>query len=176
MFMKLIFKLFFSKQNILASIFLITLIIYFISSFGLEKTIGEDVVGPSSFPILVASFGFLLLVIYFLKSLKTLNENEELNIAAVKNKFVKMAPIFITIIFVVLFELIGFLFSSFIYSFLFILYLKKPPKYSLYFSAVITICIFIIFYYGLNFQMPMGELIETDKIFPFLEDLKKIIY
>ena len=29
-----------------------------------------------------------------------MNENEELNIAAVKNKFVKMAPIFITIIFV----------------------------------------------------------------------------
>lgn len=174
--MKLFYKLFFSKQNLLATIFLITLILYFISSFDLEKTIGEDVVGPSSFPILVATFGFLLLTIYFLKSLKTLNENDPITFEVIKNKFTKMAPIFITIVFVVLFELIGFLFSSFLYSFLFILYLKKTIKYSLVFSAIITLCIFIIFYYGLNFQMPMGELVDTDKLFPFLEDLKKMIY
>lgn len=174
--MKFFYKLFFSKQNLLASIFLITLILYFISSFDLEKTIGEDVVGPSSFPILVATFGFILLIIYFLKSSKTLNENNPLTFEVIKNKFKKMAPIFITIIFVVLFELIGFLFSSFLYSFLFILYLKKTIKYSFVFSVIITLSIFIIFYYGLNFQMPMGELVDTDKLFPFLEDLKKIIY
>ena len=174
--MKIFYKLFFSKQNLLATIFLITLILYFISSFDLEKTIGEDVVGPSSFPILVATFGFLLLTIYFLKSLKTLNENDPITFEVIKNKFTKMAPIFITIVFVVLFELIGFLFSSFLYSFLFILYLKKTIKYSFVFSAIITLCIFIIFYYGLNFQMPMGELVDTDKLFPFLEDLKKMIY
>ena len=174
--MKLIYKLFFSKQNLLATIFLITLILYFISSFDLEKTIGEDVVGPSSFPILVAILGFLLLIIYFFKSLKTFNKNDPLTFEVIKNKFIKMAPIFITIIFVVLFELIGFLFSRFLYSFLFILYLKKTIKYSFVFSAIITLAIFIIFYYGLNFQMPMGELIDTDKLFPFLEDLKKMIY
>ena len=174
--MKFFYKLFFSKQNLLATIFLITLILYFISSFDLEKTIGEDVVGPSSFPILVATFGFLLLIIYFLKSLKTFNENNPLTFEVIKNKFTRMAPIFITIIFVVLFELIGFIFSSFLYSFLFILYLKKTIKYSFVFSVVITLSIFIIFYYGLNFQMPMGELVDTDKLFPFLEDLKKIIY
>ena len=174
--MKFFYKLFFSKQNLLATIFLITLIIYFISSFGLEKTIGEDVVGPSSFPILVATFGFLLLVIYFFKSLKFISDNDEITFQIIKNKFLKMAPIFITIIFVVMFELIGFIFSSFLYSFLFILYLKKTIKYSLIFSSIITLCIFIIFYYGLNFQMPMGELVDTDKIFPFLEDLKKAIY
>jgi len=174
--MKFFYKLFFSKQNLLATIFLITLIIYFISSFGLEKTIGEDVVGPSSFPILVATFGFLLLVIYFFKSLKFISDNDEITFQIIKNKFSKMAPIFITIIFVIMFELIGFIFSSFLYSFLFILYLKKTIKYSLIFSSIITFCIFIIFYYGLNFQMPMGELVDTDKIFPFLEDLKKAIY
>ena len=174
--MKFFYKLFFSKQNLLATIFLITLILYFISSFDLEKTIGEDVVGPSSFPILVATFGFLLLIIYFLKSLKTFNENNPLTFEVIKNKFSKMAPIFITIIFVVLFELIGFLFSSFLYSFIFILYLKKTIKYSFVFSVIITLSIFIIFYYGLNFQMPMGELVDTDKLFPFLEDLKKMIY
>ena len=174
--MKFFYKLFFSKQNLLATIFLITLILYFISSFDLEKTIGEDVVGPSSFPILVATFGFLLLIIYFLKSLNTFNENSTLTFEVIKNKFAKMAPIFITIIFVVLFELIGFIFSSFLYSFLFILYLKKTIKYSFVFSVVITLSIFIIFYYGLNFQMPMGELVDTDKLFPFLEDLKKMIY
>ena len=144
--MKFFYKLFFSKQNLLATIFLITLILYFISSFDLEKTIGEDVVGPSSFPILVATFGFLLLIIYFLKSLNTFNENSTLTFEVIKNKFAKMAPIFITIIFVVLFELIGFLFSSFLYSFIFILYLKKTIKYSFVFSLIITLCIFIIFY------------------------------
>ena len=36
--MKFFYKLFFSKQNLLATIFLITLILYFISSFDLEKT------------------------------------------------------------------------------------------------------------------------------------------
>ena len=108
--MKLIYKLFFSKQNLLATIFLITLILYFISSFDLEKTIGEDVVGPSSFPILVATFGFLLLTIYFLKSLKTFNENDPITFEVIKNKFKKIATIFITIDFVVMFELIGFLF------------------------------------------------------------------
>tara|TARA_Y100001935_G_scaffold192475_1_gene160628 strand:- start:440 stop:964 length:525 start_codon:yes stop_codon:yes gene_type:complete len=174
--MKLFYKLFFSKQNLLATIFLITLILYFISSFDLEKTIGEDVVGPSSFPILVATLGFLLLIIYFFKSIKTVNENNTITLDVIKNKFTKMLPIFITVIFVILFELIGFLFSSFLYSFLFILYLKKTIKYSFIFSTVITMCIFIIFYYGLNFQMPMGELIDTDKLFPFLEYFKKLIY
>ena len=174
--MKLIYKLFFSKQNLLATIFLITLILYFISSFDLEKTIGEDVVGPSSFPILVATLGFLLLIIYFFKSIKTVNENNTITLDVIKNKFTKMLPIFITVIFVILFELIGFLFSSFLYSFLFILYLKKTIKYSFIFSTVITMCIFIIFYYGLNFQMPMGELVDTDKLFPFLEYFKKLIY
>lgn len=174
--MKFIFKLFFSKQNILATIFLITLIVYFLSSFNLEKTIGEDVVGPSSFPILVATFGFLLLAVYFFKGSKNINESEGLNFYLIKNKLIKMAPILITILFVVLFELIGFLISSFLYSFLFILYLNKTAKYSFFFSLVITLSIFVIFYYGLNFQMPMGELIDTDKLFPFLEDLKKLIY
>ena len=174
--MKFIFKLFFSKQNILATIFLITLIVYFLSSFNLEKTIGEDVVGPSSFPILVATFGFLLLAVYFFKESKNINESEGLNLYLIKHKLTKMAPILITILFVVLFELIGFLISSFLYSFLFILYLNKTAKYSFFFSLVITLSIFVIFYYGLNFQMPMGELIDTDKLFPFLEDLKKLIY
>ena len=66
--MKFFYKLFFSKQNLLATIFLITLIIYFISSFGLEKTIGEDVVGPSSFPILVATLVFSCWLYIFLKA------------------------------------------------------------------------------------------------------------
>ena len=87
-----------------------------------------------------------------------------------------MVPILLTIIFVVLFELIGFLFSSIIYSFLFILYLKKDYKYAMIFSFIITISIFIIFYYGLNFRMPMGNIIDTDKIFPFLENIKKMLY
>ncbi len=87
-----------------------------------------------------------------------------------------MAPIFLTIVFAYLFEIIGFLFSSLIYSFLFILYLKKSLRYSLLFSFIITISIFIIFFYGLNFRMPMGELVDTDKLFPFLEDIKKMIY
>ena len=83
-----------------------------------------------------------------------------------KNKFTKMAPIFITIVFVVLFELIGFLFKFSLFFFIYFVF-KKTIKYSFVFSAIITLCIFIIFYYGLNFQMPMGELVDTDKLFPF---------
>ena len=63
--MKLLLKHFFSKNNAIATLFLLILFVYFINSFYLEKTIGEDVVGPSSFPILVASFGFILLIIFF---------------------------------------------------------------------------------------------------------------
>ena len=68
--MKLLLKHFFSKNNAIATLFLLILFVYFINSFYLEKTIGEDVVGPSSFPILVASFGFILLIIFFFKVLK----------------------------------------------------------------------------------------------------------
>ena len=174
--MKLLFRYFFAKNNFLATIFLIILIGYFISSLYLEKTIGEDVVGPSSFPILVASCGFILLAIHFFQNLKLINKDQSLNIFIVKKTFKKMAPIFLTIVFAYLFEIIGFLFSSLIYSFLFILYLKKSLRYSLLFSFIITISIFIIFFYGLNFRMPMGELVDTDKLFPFLEDIKKMIF
>ena len=174
--MKLLLKYFFSKNNAIATLFLLILFVYFINSFYLEKTIGEDVVGPSSFPILVASFGFILLIIFFFQSFKTKENNEELNSSHIKGSLKKMVPILLTIIFVVLFELIGFLFSSIIYSFLFILYLKKDYKYAMIFSFIITISIFIIFYYGLNFRMPMGNIIDTDKIFPFLENIKKMLY
>ena len=89
--MKLLFRYFFAKNNFLATIFLIILIGYFISSLYLEKTIGEDVVGPLSFPILVASCGFILLAIHFFQNLKLIDKDQSLNIFIVKKTFKKMA-------------------------------------------------------------------------------------
>lgn len=174
--MRNLLKFFLSKENLLASIFLIILLFYFFSSLNLEKTIGEDVVGPSSFPIIISLIGTVLILFLFLQNFKKKNKiiNEKNN--SIKENINKLSPILITIIFVLTFELIGFIFSSLIYSFLFIYYLNRNLKIALIFSIFITFVIFILFYYGLNFQMPMGTLINTDEVFPFLKAIKKSIY
>jgi len=174
--MRNLLKFFLSKENLLASIFLIILLFYFFSSLNLEKTIGEDVVGPSSFPIIISLIGTVLILFLFLQNFKKKNKiiNEKNN--SIKENINKLSPILITIIFVLTFELIGFIFSSLIYSFLFIYYLNRHFKIALIFSIFITFVIFILFYYGLNFQMPMGTLINTDEVFPFLKAIKKSIY
>ncbi|MBL6771182.1 MAG: tripartite tricarboxylate transporter TctB family protein [Rhizobiales bacterium] len=174
--MRNLLKFFLSKENLLASIFLIILLFYFFSSLNLEKTIGEDVVGPSSFPIIISLIGTVLVLFLFLQNFKKKNKiiNEKNN--SIKENINKLSPILITIIFVLTFELIGFIFSSLIYSFLFIYYLNRNLKIALIFSIFITFVIFILFYYGLNFQMPMGTLINTDEVFPFLKAIKKSIY
>ena len=173
--MRNLLKFFLNKENLLASIFLIILLFYFFSSLNLEKTIGEDVVGPSSFPIIISLTGTVLILFLFLQNLKKKNKVIKENNSIRKN-IKKLSPILITIIFVLTFELIGFIFSSLIYSFLFIYYLNRNLKIALIFSIFITFVIFILFYYGLNFQMPMGTLINTDEIFPFLKAIKKSIY
>lgn len=174
--MRNLLKFFLSKENLLASIFLIILLFYFFSSLNLEKTIGEDVVGPSSFPIIISLIGTVLILFLFLQNFKKKNKiiNEKNN--SIKENINKLSPILITIIFVLTFELIGFIFSSLIYSFLFIYYLNRHLKIAVIFSIFITFVIFILFYYGLNFQMPMGTLINTDEVFPFLKAIKKSIY
>jgi hypothetical protein len=174
--MRNLLKFFLNKENLLASIFLIILLFYFFSSLNLEKTIGEDVVGPSSFPIIISLTGTVLILFLFLQNLKKKNKiiNEKNN--SIRKNIKKLSPILITIIFVLTFELIGFIFSSLIYSFLFIYYLNRNLKIALIFSIFITFVIFILFYYGLNFQMPMGTLINTDEVFPFLKAIKKSIY
>lgn len=173
--MRNLLKFFLNKENLLASIFLIILLFYFFSSLNLEKTIGEDVVGPSSFPIIISLTGTVLILFLFLQNLKKKNKVIKENNSIRKN-IKKLSPILITIIFVLTFELIGFIFSSLIYSFLFIYYLNRNLKIALIFSIFITFVIFILFYYGLNFQMPMGTLINTDEVFPFLKAIKKSIY
>ena len=173
--MRNLLKFFLNKENLLASIFLIILLFYFFSSLNLEKTIGEDVVGPSSFPIIISLTVTVLILFLFLQNLKKKNKVIKENNSIRKN-IKKLSPILITIIFVLTFELIGFIFSSLIYSFLFIYYLNRNLKIALIFSIFITFVIFILFYYGLNFQMPMGTLINTDEVFPFLKAIKKSIY
>ena len=176
--MKNLIKFILSRENILATVFLSILIIYFITSLNLEKTIGEDVVGPSSFPIIISFFGTLLVVILYIQNFRKISN--KINSQKQQNNFIKnfkkLSPIFITVVFVVTFEVIGFIFSSLIYSFLFIYYLNKNLKSAIIFSFLITLFIFVLFYYGLNFQMPMGTLINTDEIFPFLKAIKKLIY
>lgn len=174
--MRNLLKFFLSKENLLASIFLIILLFYFFSSLNLEKTIGEDVVGPSSFPIIISLIGAFLILFLFLQNFKKKNKVIDEKNNSIKHNINKLSPILITIIFVLTFELIGFIFSSLIYSFLFIYYLNRNFKIALIFSIFITFVIFILFYYGLNFQMPMGTLINTDEIFPFLKAIKKSIY
>lgn len=174
--MRNLLKFFLSKENLLASIFLIILLFYFFSSLNLEKTIGEDVVGPSSFPIIISLIGAFLILFLFLQNFKKKNKVIDEKNNSIKHNINKLSPILITIIFVLTFELIGFIFSSLIYSFLFIYYLNRNFKIALIFSIFITFVIFILFYFGLNFQMPMGTLINTDEIFPFLKAIKKSIY
>lgn len=174
--MRNLLKFFLSKENLLASIFLIILLFYFFSSLNLEKTIGEDVVGPSSFPIIISLIGAFLILFLFLQNFKKKNKVIDEKNNSIKQNINKLSPILITIIFVLTFELIGFIFSSLIYSFLFIYYLNRNFKIALIFSIFITFVIFILFYFGLNFQMPMGTLINTDEIFPFLKAIKKSIY
>jgi hypothetical protein len=72
-------------------------------------------------------------------------------------------------------EPIGFLFATAIYVFIAMLVYGRAWLESLIYALSLSIGFFVLFYYALLAEIPMGWFINTERLLPFLVHLRRAI-
>jgi len=164
-------------ESVLVLCFVVFTTLYLYQTLSFERTLMSDFVGPSAFPQLVAGIGLVLAVIYFLQ-LRFSKTRSPTNSAEAEGFLAQMAPLLpvVPIVFYVLIlEPLGFLFATVIYVFVAMLLFGQALVKSLIYAFTMSTAFFIIFYYVLLTQVPMGWLIETGRVLPFLVQIRRAI-
>jgi hypothetical protein len=86
-----------------------------------------------------------------------------------------LSPIGPILLYVLLLEPIGFLFSTAIYIFVAMLVYGRAWRVSLIYALTLSVGFFALFYYALLAQIPMGWFINTEQLLPFLVHLRRAI-
>jgi len=166
-------------DTVIVICFAILTTFYLYKTFFLERTLMSDYVGPATFPQLLAAFGLILTTIYFLqlrnsKARRSGEEDESAEIGAVERAGIdSLFPVVPIVFYVLILEPIGFLFSTAIYVFVAMLVFGQTIVKSLIYAAAMSVAFFILFYYLLLTQVPMGWLIQTDRLLPFLVHIRR---
>lgn len=168
-------------DSIVVICFAILTTLYLYNSFFFERTLMSDYVGPATFPQMLAAFGLILTAIYFFqlrysKARPSRKDDESEEIGAVERAGIaSLLPVVPIVFYVVILEPIGFLFSTAIYVFVAMLVYGQTIVKSLIYAAVMSLTSFIIFYYLLLTQVPMGWLVRTDRLMPFIVHIRRAI-
>ena len=163
-------------ETVVVICFLLMTTYYLYESFYLDPTLMSDYVGPSLFPQLIAILALILTGIYFLQ-LRS-NAAEETGAgspATLRDELSNLAPIGPILLYVLLLEPIGFLFSTALYIFIAMLVYGRSWRESLIYAVTLAIGFFVLFYYALLAHVPMGWFIQTEKILPFLVHIRRAI-
>lgn len=150
---------------------------YLYQSFFLERTLISDYVGPAAFPQLVAGAALLLCVIYFVQRLRRRGDASEKgedksDVEGARTSLLTLVPI---VMYVLLLEPIGFLFSTAAFVFVAMLFFGQRLIKAAVYAVTISIAFFVLFYYALLSHIPMGTFIATGDVFPFLVQLRRAI-
>jgi putative tricarboxylic transport membrane protein len=166
-----------SGETILVVCFVVVTTLYLFQTFSLQRTMMSDLVGPAMFPQLVAGAALVLSTIYFiqlsLSSGKVPTEGEEA--PGRPGQIASLVPVVPIVFYVLILEPLGFLFSTAIYVFAAMLFFGRALKEALTYAVAMAISFFVLFYYVLLAQVPMGWLIDTGRVLPFLVDIRRAI-
>jgi putative tricarboxylic transport membrane protein len=134
----------------------------------------SDYVGPSMFPQIIAITALILAGIYFFQ-LRTKGSEKpvEGGPATVRAELSNLAPVGPILAYVLLLEPIGFLFATALYIFVAMLVYGRRWKESLIYAVSLSIGFFVLFYYLLLAQVPMGWFLQTDKLLPFIVHFRR---
>jgi hypothetical protein len=164
-------------DTIVVICFVVLTTLYLYQSFFLERTLMSDFVGPSMFPQIVATTALILAGIYFFQLLTSRTpelSGEETGDGA-GAQIANLLPVVPIVFYVLILEPLGFLFSTAIYVFGAMLLFGQTIVKSLVYAVTMSIAFFILFYYLLLTQVPMGWLVDTSRVLPFLVELRRMI-
>jgi putative tricarboxylic transport membrane protein len=161
-------------ESIIVICFIVLMSAYLYQSFYLIPTMMSDYVGPSMFPQIIAITGLILAGLYFFQLRSNGNaEPAEGGSTTFRNELSNLAPVGPILLYVLLLEPIGFLFATVLYIFVAMLVYGRAWKESLIYALTLSIAFFVLFYYLLLAQIPMGWFIHTDRLLPFLVHIRR---
>jgi putative tricarboxylic transport membrane protein len=175
-------------EDLIVALFTLLLIYYGASSFFFETVIRSDVVGPAFFPQLIAASGLILCTVYFLdKRRKGLGREQA---GGVRNEDrgdsdggasatpigFHLVPLALIVAYAMIFEPLGFPLATLLYITLTMRYLGQDWLLSVVSGAVMTVLIFSLFYLGLMADIPLGKILPTDDLVPYLRALQRMIH
>jgi putative tricarboxylic transport membrane protein len=162
-------------ETIVVICFVTMTAVYLYDSFYLDAALMSDYVGPALFPQLIAILALILSGIYFFQQRTAASEATAGSASSLREELSNLAPIGPILLYVLLLEPIGFLFSTAIYIFVAMLVYGRSWRESLVYALTLAIGFFALFYYALLAQVPMGWFIQTEKLMPFLVHLHRAI-
>jgi putative tricarboxylic transport membrane protein len=158
--------------------FLVTLFAILLTFYGLETldmyraSAGEELVGSASFPRVITFFGLILVVLFFItrgfEGLETKNLRHRIT-----DELNDLAPLWMAVVYVALFEPLGYITSTFLYITVSMKYLGQKSWFgSAVFGLVVTAILFGIFYFGLLGALPRGEWVRLHEWIPQIEQFR----
>lgn len=163
-------------EQVIVICFVALMSVYLYESFYLVPTLMSDYVGPSMFPQIIAVLGLILAGIYFFQQRSAgAEESPTDEPRTFRDELSNLAPIGPIVLYVLLLEPIGFLFATALYVFIAMLVYGRSMVESLVYALALSIAFFVLFYYALLAQIPMGWFIDTERVLPFLVDLRRAI-
>jgi len=161
-------------EQIIVICFVALMSVYLYESFYLVPTLMSDNVGPALFPQLIAILALILAAIYFFQQRSAgAEESAEDEQRTLRDELSNLAPIGPIVLYVLLLEPIGFLFATALYVFVAMLVYGRSMVESLVYALSLSIGFFVLFYYALLAQIPMGWFIDTERVLPFLVHLRR---
>jgi putative tricarboxylic transport membrane protein len=164
-------------EAVIVTCFVILTALYFWDSFYLVPTLMSDYVGPAMFPQLIAILGLILAAIYFFQQRSAAAGGEaaeaEGGSSGLREELSNLAPVGPIVLYVLLLEPIGFLFATVIYIFIAMLVYGRSLVESAIYAATLSIGFFVLFYYALLAEIPMGWFIDTERVLPFLVHIRR---
>lgn len=163
-------------ESILVLCFVIFTVLYFHHTLSFQRTLMSDYVGPSMFPQLVAGAALVLAAIYFFQRLtgRAIASDGDGSVGVLA-KLSALLPLVPVVFYVFILEPLGFLFATAIYVFIAMLLFGQAIMRSLTYAVTMSIAFFVLFYYILLTQIPMGWLVETGRVMPFLVQIRRAI-
>jgi putative tricarboxylic transport membrane protein len=160
-------------ESIIVICFVVLMSLYLYESFYLIPTMMSDYVGPSMFPQIIAITGLILAAVYFYQLRTHGSQEPEGGRSTLRAELSNLAPVGPILLYVLLLEPIGFLFATILYIFVAMLVYGRSWKESLVYALSLSIAFFVLFYYLLLAQIPMGWFIQSDRLLPFLVHIRR---
>lgn len=168
-------RFFFTGDRLLVTLFAMLVIFYGAETLTFFRTMSEDVVGPASFPRLLLILAVILIAVYFVQQRRAPARAADDAPSDFAAEVADLIPAAFMLVYVLVFEKLGFLLSTFLFIAVTMRYLGDSWRKAIAYSLALTISGFVLFYYGLLAELPMGTWVPTEDLLPFLVDIRRAI-
>ncbi len=168
-------RFFFTGDRLLVTLFAILVIFYGAETLTFFHTISEDVVGPASFPRLLLVLAVVLIVVFFVQQRRAPARESDEAPSDIASEVSDLIPVAFMLVYVLLLEKLGFLLATFLFIAVTMRYLGDSWRKAAVYALALTLGGFILFYYGLLAELPMGTWVSTEDLLPFLVDIRRAI-